>query len=432
MTTENKLTDSTGAEANKPENQQQVNPTQSNQNASDAAQAANQHTPASETDSPEVPKEEQPEIMPELKTEQETASSESITEAFVAANTNVAEPATNTPDNSKTFSADHHDGEEEEEEEDHTDYSELPIEELRQALTAILKGADAAKRYKTIGEIQKHYDAKFGAERAEALERFKQEGGTEEDFDYHTSPEHQNLESLLTAYRDARYKQRQNVEEQRQRNLERKQELLATLRTLVESAETKNSNEEVKKLQAEWKTIGQVPAGTAQELWDSYHALLDIFYNNRSIFFELKELDRKRNLDAKLQLVDRAEALAQEESINKALQELRHLHEEWKNIGPVPNEQRDQIWERFIQASEKVHEKRRAYQENRREIELANLDKKRAILDQLQQYQNFNTDRINEWRDKTDEIQKLKEQWDAAGLVPKEHAEEVNKNFWGS
>ncbi|MEJ8802309.1 DUF349 domain-containing protein [Pontibacter sp. H249] len=452
MTTENRNTDSTGAEANKPENQSEVNQnisnTDSSQNTSEQGQAnADAQNYASSDSAPEVPKEEQPEIQPELKSDNETEATESITEAFVEANTDVVDvdataPSSEQPDSTQTNqnqsdqpsksnrSEEHHD--DEEDEDDHTDYSQLSLEELQRQLTAVLKSGEAGKRHKTVIEMHKQYDAKFQAERSDALDKFKQEGGTDEDFDYHTSPEHQSMEALFTSYRDARYKQRQNIEEERQRNLDRKREILTQLRALVESAETKNSTEEVKKIQNEWKSLGQVPAGTAQELWDSYHALLDIYYNNRSIFFELKELDRKRNLDAKMQLIERAEALVNEQSINKALQELRHLHEEWKNIGPVPNDQRDPIWDRFIQASEKVHEKRRAYQENRREIELVNLEKKRSILERLQQYQNFNTDRINEWRDKTDEIQKLKEEWDAAGLVPKEYAEEINKNFWGN
>lgn len=420
--------DTTGAEANKPENkataddQNQVTPKQEPATEEATAEAGQ-----------EVPKEEQPEVKPELATAEEEAATEQITETFAEANTNVTEPAAqpaSTAD-AATATPDHHD-EEEYEEDDHTDYSQLTQEELRQRLFAALKSPDALRKYKTISELQSQYELKFQAERHDALDKFKEEGGTEEDFDYHTSKEHQDLEKMLSAYRESRYQHRQTQEEQRQRNLERKKELLGRLRELVESAETRNSGDELKKLQSEWKSIGPVPAGEAQELWDSYHALLDIFYNNRSMFFELKELDRRRNLEAKLQLIERAQALQQEPSINKALQELRHLHEEWKIIGPVPNDQRDQIWEQFTQASEKVHERRRAYHEERSVREQQSLVVKRGLLERLQEFANFNTDRINEWRDKTDEIQKLKEEWDKAGLVPKENAEEVNKAFWGN
>jgi len=430
--------DATGAQANQPGKQEHN--TMHNDAATPAPHQSIDHD-AAKAATPEqgvgVPKEAQPEIQPDLTSEEEAGNVASATAAFADANTNVVEPQS--PDRSTAeehpttpAAAAHVEEEDEDEEEVRVDYSQLSIDELRHQLQAALKSVDAMKRHRIINELAHQYELKFQTERAEALEKFRQEGGTDEDFAYHVSKEHQDLEKLLTAYRDARYQQRQQTEEQRQRNLERKQQLLSQLRRLVESAETKSSSEELKRLQAEWKNIGPVPAGEAQQLWDSYHALLDIFYNNRSIFFELKELDRKRNLDAKLQLIDRAEALAGEESINKALQELRHLHEEWKNIGPVPNEQRDPIWERFIQASERVHERRRAYQEDRRGKELENLNRKRALLEQLQSFQNFNTDRINEWRDKTDEIQQIKEAWDAAGLVPKEFAEEVNKAFWTS
>ncbi|NEM98785.1 DUF349 domain-containing protein [Pontibacter burrus] len=444
MTTENKDLDTTGAEANKPEN---LNAANEQNEQPDSLQPKNedQQEPAA-PEQPEkaaesvVPKEDQPGISPDLSSEEEAKTTEQHTGVMADALAETIDEPTQDATEAQTTAAtpapetshiDHHD-EEELEEEDHTDYTLLTIDELRNHLTAVLKRGDARKKHRTINELQRLYDQRFQAEKAEALDRFKQEGGTDEDFDYHASLEHQELEKLLTAYREARFQERQQLEEQRHRNLERKQELLGRLRELVESAETKSSADELKKLQAEWKSIGPVPAGEAQQLWDSYHALLDIFYNNRSIFYELKELDRKRNLDAKLQLIDRAEALQQEQSINKALEELRHLHEEWKNIGPVPNDQRDPIWERFIQASEKVHTRRKLYQEERRVTEMQNLEKKRALLERLQQYQNFNTDRINEWRDKTDEIQKLKEEWDAAGLVPKEYAEEINKNFWGN
>ncbi|GAB3814371.1 hypothetical protein GCM10028895_07420 [Pontibacter rugosus] len=389
MTTDKDHMDTTGAEQNKPLNQEA-----SEQN--DAAQQKPDNT-ITAADTPAVPKEEQPEMQPELSTPEERETTDNIIEAEIEASKGAAEaglpetaavsvvPTTTSP--TATGSAaegaeEEHD--QDEEVEDSTDYSQMGLEELRQQLSSVLRGNDAMRKFRTISEIQRQYDLKFQAERHEALDRFKEEGGTEDDFAYNAPKEHQDLEKLLSSYRDARHQQRQSQEQQRKSNLERKQEILAQLRQLVESAETKNSNDELKRLQAEWKAIGQVPGGEAQELWDSYHALLDIFYNNRSMFYEMKELDRKRNLEAKLQLVERAEALQEEQSINKALQELRHLHEEWKNIGPVPNDQRDPIWDRFIQASEKVHEKRRAYHEERNQRETQNMVVKRTLLEQLQ------------------------------------------------
>ncbi|SFU43142.1 protein of unknown function [Pontibacter akesuensis] len=457
--------DTTGADMNKPVDQENsAAQPNSAENEPQPVPARAESTPEATPQAHEaVPKEEQPEISPDLSTPEDEARSESIIQAELEATAVMTEEAPATPEaqalaepvaagtptgitetetpaqpvaadptQPNATEATQPDDEHDDEEEDHTDYSQLSLEELRQQLQTVLKGPDSMRRHRTINEIHRQYDLKFQAERHQALDKFKEEGGTEEDFDYHTSNEHQDLEKLLVSYRDARHQQRQSQEVQRKTNLERKKQILAQLRQLVESAETKNSNDELKRLQEEWKSIGQVPGGEAQELWDSYHALLDIFYNNRSMFFEMKELDRRRNLEAKTQLVERAEALQEEQSINKALAELRHLHEEWKNIGPVPNEQRDPIWERFIKASEKVHEKRRSYNEERNQRETQNMAVKRGLLERLQPYATFTTDRINEWRDKTDEIQKLKEEWDKAGLVPKEYAEEVNKTFWSN
>jgi hypothetical protein len=311
-----------------------------------------------------------------------------------------------------------------------TDYSTLSASDLEKQISTLLK-TENRKNHKQVMALYRAYEVKMAAEKNEALNKFVAEGGTADDFEYRVSPERSALEKGMQQLRESRVRDQRQEEEQKQKNLVRKQELIGQLRDLVESAETKNSGDRLKAIQEEWKATGPVPQTEAKELWNSYHALLDKFYNNRSIYFELKELDRKRNLNAKQQLIERAEALQNNESINASLQELRHLHEEWKNLGPVPNEQRDSIWERFIQASEKVHDRKKEFMAGRREVELQNLDRKTELLKRLEQFHEYNTDRINDWRDKTDEIQKVKEEWDAIGLVPKENADTVNKQFWG-
>ena len=312
-----------------------------------------------------------------------------------------------------------------------TDYTTLSLTEIRQKLLAELKSA-SRKNARDIYEMHRQYDTKLAEERSEALQRFEAENGTTDDFAYNAGPEHQALEQAFQQFRENRNREQRQDEEQRDKNGQRKKELLEQLRVLVESPETKSSSDKIKAIQAEWKAIGAVPTGDSQQLWNSYHALLDIFYNNRSIFFELKELDRRKNLQLKVQLCERAEALANLPSINNALQELRHLHEEWKHLGPVPNDQRDAIWERFIQASEKIHARKKELITEQKAKEGENLTRKEALLAQMDAFQNFKTDRINDWRDKTEEIQKLKEEWDAIGLVPKDRADEVNKHFWSS
>jgi hypothetical protein len=326
---------------------------------------------------------------------------------------------------------DHDHDHELEESADH-DLDHLSLAELQARLFQRIKEPGANRSPRHVFELHRRFDQAYNAEKATALERFVQEGGTAEDFEYSGSRQHQEVEQAIQQFRESRHRDQRQEEENKGQNLIRKRELLDELRELVEAAETGHSGEKLKSIQARWKAIGQVPQGEAQELWNSYHALLDIYYNNRSIYNELKELDRKRNYDLKVQLCERAEALAQESSINKSLQELRHLHEEWKNVGPVPNEVRDSIWERFIQASEQVHQRKKEYLAKRNVEEEANLRLKLELISRIEPLPQFSSDRINDWRERTDEIQKLKEEWDKVGLVPKADADSVNKRFWGA
>jgi hypothetical protein len=163
--------------------------------------------------------------------------------------------------------------------------------------------------------MYRQFELRLANERQEALNRFIADGGEAEGFSFHSGPENQEIERGFQQFRENRNRELRNEEEQKDRNLKRKNELLEQLRALVEAAETKNSADKLKAIQSEWKALGAVPASDAQQLWNSYHALLDKFYNNRSIFFELKELDRKKNLQQKLQLCERAESLLQNPSI---------------------------------------------------------------------------------------------------------------------
>ena len=326
-----------------------------------------------------------------------------------------------------------HEGEEEEElvadsQTPTPDFSYLTLPAQAAHLLTLVRRPDAQRNRKQIFDLYRQYETALAADR----QRPEATTDSEEQAAYQAPAGHAELVKLMQDFRESRARDARAEDEQRAKNLTHKQELLAQLRLLVESAETKDSSAKIKALQNDWKATGPVPQKDAQELWNSYHALLDIYYNNRGLFFEMKELDRRRNLEAKEALVRRAEALSQQPSINKALQELRQLHEEWKHIGPVPNEQRDPIWQRFLQASEQVHERKKSFLDTRSTEENANLTRKTVLLDQIKAFADFQTERVNEWRSKTDELQKLKEEWDAAGLVPRDKADQLNKQFWGA
>jgi len=169
-----------------------------------------------------------------------------------------------------------------------------------------------------------------------------------------------------------------------------------------------------------------------QPLWASYHALVDRFFDNRNIYFELKELDRKKNLAAKTELCLRAEKLADVPRMGEAIRELNELHEEYKHIGPVAREEQEPLWERFKKASDAVYKRRDEYMANLQQEFAKNLELKEQIVAGASEFTAFTSDRIKEWNQKTTQIMALQKRWEAIGAVPRAKTKEINKKFWSA
>jgi hypothetical protein len=201
---------------------------------------------------------------------------------------------------------------------------------------------------------------------------------------------------------------------------------------LSDSEDTTDQFESFKELQKEWKSIGSVPGAHAKTLWANYHALTDRFYDNQSIYFELKELDRRKNLEAKLELCVRAENLVDVEQLKDAIRELNELHHEFKHLGPVPKEDKESVWQRFKAASDAIYAKRDAYMQTLQQELHANLESKETLSDEVQSFVEFNSDRIKEWNQKTKEILAIQKRWEIIGGLPRAKAKDVNKKFWSA
>ena len=312
------------------------------------------------------------------------------------------------------------------------DYSQFSREELAREMEKIAKGDDVRSITDQIREIKVHFDELEEVERQKALEQFISEGGEKDGFEYRPDEYYTLFYAAYDKIRERRTQQRAEREKNRQQNLKLKEEILNKLRDFVDSEETQVSISKLKEIQEEWKSVGEVPSSHNRTLWANYHALLDRFYDNRSIYFELKELDRKKNLESKTTLAERAEQLVDEPDIKKATQELDELHEEYKHIGPVPRDEQEALWQRFKAASDKIHDRRRADVEAFKEQLKENLVEKQKLVEQVKEFASFESDSIKEWNKKTKEIQQLQKQWDAAGSMPRNQAKEVNRKFWSS
>ncbi|MCE7994281.1 MAG: DUF349 domain-containing protein [Roseivirga sp.] len=318
----------------------------------------------------------------------------------------------------------------EEEEEEIIDYSNHTREQLADVVEELSK-QDNFKRADTIlNQVLPLFKAVERASRIEAKERFIADGGEEDDFEFRHDEIFNKFDASVRLLRDRKASYYKERESRKESNYQHKLEVLDKLRDLIDGENATTNLAPIKALQEEWKAVGPVPNQHNRTLWANYNALLDRFYNNRHILFELKELDRKKNLVKKQDICEKAEQLDKLENIKDAIIQLNELHEEYKKIGPVPREVQEELWQRFKAASDAIYKKRKSYLDELKGELLENLGKKRALAEELKPFLSFDSDRINDWNAKTKEILAIQKKWDAMGGLPREHAKEVNKAFW--
>ena len=216
------------------------------------------------------------------------------------------------------------------------------------------------------------------------------------------------------------------------KQLKKKKEIIRVLRELVNGVENKDTFNNVKDLQNAWKDIGNLNNSKDKSLWTTYNALLDRFYDNRSIYFELKDLDRKKNLELKNAICEKAEKLVDNSNIMRAVSSLNELHAEFKHIGPVDRDKQEDIWNRLKNASDEVYKKKKDFISNIKESLNENLEKKSKLLDEINKIKNFKSNKFKEWNNKTKEVLSLKDKWNSIGGVPKSSTRNISKEFWNS
>ena len=323
-------------------------------------------------------------------------------------------------------------GESAAEEVQEADYSQFTKKQLVDLIKEMVHGNDFLRSEASLRELRSRFEDLQHQEKTEALKRFLENGGTLDDFDYRLDVLDIAFEANFKLLRTKRLEHFRNIEQQKNDNLRRKKELLDSLRELIDGKDDRQSFDKFKDIQKQWKEIGAVPAAQIRPTWASYHALVDRFFDNRNIYFELKELDRKKNLEAKLELCARAEKLAGEEKVNVALRELHELHEEYKHIGPVPRDEKDALWERFRKATDAVYERRDSALAAQHAEWAKNLALKEELVEKVTVLAAFQSDRIKEWNQKTQEILACQKAWEGIGGVARSKSKEINKKFWSA
>ncbi len=306
----------------------------------------------------------------------------------------------------------------------------------KQDFIDLLKNLSTEKDFRKVDAIQKEMrpfviDIRE-RERSEALKKFIEAGGVKEDFEFKLDELDNSFDANYKLIRDRRNQFYKGIEEQKAESLKKKTEILDKLRTLLDSEDSENSFHQFKELQYAWKNSGPVAPAQGKNLWASYTALVDRFYDNRSIYFELKELDRKKNLEHKIEICAKAERLLALERIKDAVKELNELHHEFKHIGPVPKEDQESLWQRFKASSDAIYARRDAYLTQLQSELKNNLQLKDKLMEELVAAASFQSDRIKEWNAKTQEVLDIQKRWEATGAIPRSKARDSNKKFWSA
>ncbi|MEQ6166165.1 DUF349 domain-containing protein [Ekhidna sp. MALMAid0563] len=322
--------------------------------------------------------------------------------------------------------------EDDDEEEEELDFEHADKEELVSKIREIKNEENIRSLDRVLKAIKPRFDELYEVSKNEALQKFVTDGNEADAFEYHGDELDKEFITLYGQLKSKRNKHYKDLENQKEDNLKKKERILEQLREIVDGEESAESINGVRELQSEWKKVGSVPGAMNKTLWANYNALLDRYYDNRSIYFELKDLDRKKNMKLKEELCEKAEALASMEDLKTAIIQLNDLHEEYKHIGPVPKENQEPLWQRFKAASDSIYAKRKEHFEHLKEEFENNLVKKQELINEVEVFTKFTSDRITEWNGKTKEILDIQKRWEAIGGVPREKAKAINKAFWGS
>ena len=284
----------------------------------------------------------------------------------------------------------------------------------------------AGSEHREITELKNAFYKKMGALRDEALR--SHEG--DEAFVWETPQEEVEVKALMESYRAQRAKQLKQQEAMQERALAIKQDIVRQLTELVEkSDEVDKTFPLVRELQMRWKDAGQVAPDKYGPLIKAYQLNLEKYYDFVKISNELRDLDLRKNLEAKTALCEAAEALLKEKQVTVASQKLQQLHAEWKEIGPVAHDRREELWQRFKQTSDIINHQRAAYDEERKAQEKKNLQLKTELCEALEALAYEGISGRKEWDDLSAKVMDLQAEWKKIGFAPKKDNDKIYQRF---
>lgn len=310
------------------------------------------------------------------------------------------------------------------------DYADLDEAGLINELRTLMQNDDFEKIRDDVDAIKINFFRLYRANIETQKAAFTEAGGDVAEFKAEPDPNELELRNLLKIYQDRRNEHNKKVDESKESNLQKKYEIIEEIKSLINNKESINKTfHDFRDLQDKWRMIGPVPQAKLKDLWDTYHHHVENFYDFIKINKELRDLDLKKNLETKMEICEKSEELLVEPSIIKAFNVLQKYHEQWREVGPVPRDKKDELWERFKAATSIINKKHQDYFEGRKSDQKKNLDAKIALCENVEQISLIEIDNHRDWDDKSKELIELQKVWRTIGFAPKKDNNKIYERF---
>lgn len=310
-------------------------------------------------------------------------------------------------------------------------YEAMSLSELTKELKELLLTEKTQAIKKQVDDIRYEFDKKYDALVEEKREEFIADGGEPHNFAYEI-PIYKEFYTAFNNYREKRNQYYKEMEKTHKENLVKRREIIEELKNLINTEEHIGTTfKQFQQLQERWRKAGAVSNADYEDLWNTYHHHVENFYDYIHLSKDLRDIDFKRNLEEKLKIIQRAEALAQDDvDALLASRELQVLHRIWKEeIGPVDKEHRESIWQRFSELTKKIHDKRQYYLKNLDKIYEENAVKKQSIIERIKKLGEKEPATHNAWKQLSKQVEELRQNFLNVGKVPLQQADEVWKSF---
>ena len=310
------------------------------------------------------------------------------------------------------------------------DYSGYSKHDLVETLFLLIENRPPSEIKDDVERLRVLFYKKMKLEADERKSKFLEGGGKIEDYRPWVDPDDARIKHLLEKYREKKTDYSKIQEAEKYENLKKKYDIIDKIKDLVNREESINKTfHDFRTLQNDWHSVGVVPQASLKDIWENYHHTVELFYDYIKINKELRDLDLKKNLEAKLVLCEKAEALMLEPNAVNAFRDLQDYHNQWREIGPVPLDSKNEIWERFKEATAQINKRHHEYFEKQKDDQKKNLDAKIALCEEVEAIIQSELKSFRDFDEKAEKVVEFQKIWRTIGFAPKKQNNKVYQRF---